>query len=67
MSLSRNHTQYVAIIALIASMIIWSVSGIAIKHALAVLPPFTLIILRFVPSVLLMLLIGLICRKSPLL
>jgi drug/metabolite transporter (DMT)-like permease len=57
----------VAIIALIASMIIWSVSGIAIKHALAVLPPFTLIILRFVPSVLLMLLIGLICRKSPLL
>ncbi|MBQ2170759.1 MAG: EamA family transporter [Paludibacteraceae bacterium] len=56
-----------AIIALIASMIIWSVSGIAIKHALAVLPPFTLIILRFVPSVLLMLLIGLICRKSPLL
>ncbi len=67
MSLSRNNSQYVAVIALIASMIIWSVSGIAIKHALAVLPPFTLIILRFVPSVLLMLLIGLICRKSPLL
>ena len=47
-------------------MIIWSVSGIAIKHALAVLPPFTLIILRFVPSVLLMLVIGLLCRKSAL-
>ena len=47
-------------------MIIWSVSGIAIKHALVVLPPFTLIVLRFVPSVLLMLLIGLLCRRSPL-
>ena len=66
MSLSGNRTQYVAIVALIASMIIWSVSGIAIKHALAVLPPFTMIILRFVPSVLLMLVIGLLCRKSPL-
>jgi len=66
MSLSRNNTQYVAVIALIASMIIWSVSGIAIKHALAVLPPFTLIVMRFVPSVLLMLVIGLICRRNPL-
>ena len=47
-------------------MIIWSVSGIAIKHALMVLPPFTMIILRFVPSVLLMLIIGLLCRKSSL-
>jgi len=47
-------------------MIIWSVSGIAIKHALDVLPPFTMIVLRFVPSVLLMLVIGLICRKSTL-
>lgn len=67
MPFSRNRTQLVAVIALIVSMIIWSVSGIAIKHALVVLPPFTMIILRFVPSVLLMLIIGLICRKSPLL
>ena len=66
MSLSRNRTQYLAVVALIISMIIWSVSGIAIKHALAVLPPFTLIVLRFVPSVLLMLVIGLIWRNSPL-
>ena len=56
----------IAVVALVVSMIIWSVSGIAIKHALAVLPPFTMIILRFVPSVLLMLVIGLICRKSSL-
>lgn len=56
----------IPVIALIASMIIWSVSGIAIKHALLVLPPFTMIVFRFVPSVLLMLVIGLICRKSTL-
>ena len=66
MSISGNRTQFVAVTALIASMIIWSVSGIAIKHALAVLPPLTMIVLRFVPSVLLMLIIGLICRKSSL-
>ncbi|MBQ6724407.1 MAG: EamA family transporter [Paludibacteraceae bacterium] len=58
--------RYLPIIAIIISMIIWSVSGIAIKHALDVLPPFTMIVLRFVPSVLLMLMIGLICRKSTL-
>ena len=62
MSLSGNRTQHLAVTALIVSMIIWSVSGIAIKHALLVLPPFTLIVLRFVPAVLLMLIIGLICR-----
>lgn len=66
MSISRNSEEFVAVTALIASMIIWSVSGIAIKHALLVLPPLTMIILRFVPSVLLMLVIGLACRKSTL-
>ena len=67
MSFSRHNTQYLAVIALIVSMLIWSVSGIAIKHALEVLPPFTLIIMRFVPAVLLMLVIGIIFRNSPLL
>ena len=66
MSVSGNRTQYVAVAALIVSMIIWSVSGIAIKHALAVLPPFTMIVMRFVPSVLLMLIIGLVRRKHSL-
>ena len=66
MSLGGNRTQYLAVTALIASMVIWSVSGIAIKHALAVLPPFTMIVLRFVPSVLLMLIIGLACRGNSL-
>ena len=53
-------------IALIVSMIFWSISGIAIKHALLVLPPFTLIVMRFTPAVMLMLIIGLVCRKSDL-
>lgn len=60
MSLSRNNTQHLAQLALIASMVIWSVSGIAIKHALVVLPPFTMIIFRFVPAVILMLVVGLV-------
>ena len=63
MSTGWNRTQYVAIIALIVSMIIWSVSGIAIKQALMVLPPLTMIVMRFVPSVLLMLLVGIVRRK----
>ena len=66
MSVSRNNAQFLAVTALIVSMLIWSVSGIAIKHALAVLPPFTMIILRFVPSVFLMLVIGLACRGNSL-
>ena len=66
MPFSGNRTQYVAVAALIASMLIWSVSGIAIKHALLVLPPFTMIVMRFVPSVLLMLIIGLVRRKHSL-
>ncbi len=66
MSTGRNNSQYVAVIALIVSMIIWSVSGIAIKHALVVFPPFTMIVLRFVPSVLLMFIIGIVSRKHSL-
>ena len=62
----KNRTQYIATTALVVSMIFWSISGIAIKQALVVLPPLTLIILRFTPSVLLMLLVGLIWRKSEL-
>ncbi len=48
-------------------MLCWSVSGIAIKHALVVLPPFTLIVMRFTLSVLLMLVIGLCCRANKML
>ena len=66
MPFSGNRTQYLAVTALIASMIIWSVSGIAIKQALLVFPPFTMIILRFTPAVFLMFIIGLLARRSEL-
>ena len=66
MPFSGNRDQLLAVAALIVSMIIWSVSGIAIKQALVVLPPFTMIVMRFVPSVLLMLVIGLVRRKHSL-
>ena len=66
MLFSGNRTQYMAIFALIVAMLIWSVSGIAIKHALAVLPPFTMIVFRFLPAVLLMLIIGVVRRKHSL-
>lgn len=59
----KRHLPYIAIVV---AMIMWSVSGIAIKQALAVLPPFTLIVMRFVPAVLMMLSIGLACRNHPL-
>lgn len=58
--------RYLPYIAIVASMIVWSVSGIAIKYALAVLPPFTMIVLRFLPAVLLMFIVGMLCRKSRL-
>lgn len=66
MSLSEKNTSFIATVALVASMVFWSISGIAIKQALTVLPPLTLIVLRFTPGVLLMLIIGLICRKNEL-
>jgi drug/metabolite transporter (DMT)-like permease len=49
-------------IAVIAAMLIWSVSGIAVKEALTVLPPLTLIVMRFSIAVVLMLCIGLTAR-----
>ena len=66
MSFSGNREKLLAVAALIVAMLIWSVSGIAIKHALVVLPPFTMIVMRFVPSVLLMLIIGLVRRNHSL-
>lgn len=66
MIIEKKNTQIIAVIALVVSMIFWSISGIAIKQALTILPPLTLIVMRFTPSVLLMLVIGLMCRKSEL-
>lgn len=48
-------------------MLIWAGAGIAVKEALVVFSPLTLIVLRFTMAVLLMLLVGLLCRKSDIL
>ena len=54
-------------LAVIIAMLCWSASGIAIKQALLVLPPFTMIVMRFTFAVLLMLIIGLLCQRSNML
>ncbi len=54
-------------IAIITAMLIWAGAGIAVKQALVVFSPLTLIVLRFTLAVILMLVIGLICRKSDIL
>lgn len=48
-------------------MLIWAGAGIAVKEALLVYPPLTLIVLRFTLAVLLMLVIGLIFRRNEIL
>lgn len=45
-------------------MLIWAGAGIAVKEALLVFTPLTLIVLRFTLAILLMLLVGLVFRKS---
>ena len=45
-------------------MLIWAGAGIAVKEALKLFTPLTLIVLRFTLAVLLMLLVGLVFRKS---
>ena len=54
-------------IAVVVAMLIWSASGIAVKAALVAFSPLTLIVLRFTGAVVLMALLGLLFRKSPLL
>ena len=54
-------------IAVVVAMLIWAGSGIAVKEALVLFSPLTLIVLRFTVAVLLMLLIGLIFRQSDVL
>jgi drug/metabolite transporter (DMT)-like permease len=47
-------------------MLIWAGAGIAVKQALLLVSPLTLIVLRFSLAVLLMLIIGLIFRNNPI-
>lgn len=48
-------------------MLIWAGAGIAVKHALVVFPPLTLIVLRFTLAVILMFIIGVIFRRNEIL
>ena len=59
--------KFLPYIAILAAMLIWAGSGIAIKSALSVIPPITLIVTRFTLSVVLMLVLGLLFRSSSLL
>lgn len=54
-------------VSVILAMLIWSVSGVFIKHALLTFSTLTLIVLRFTVAALLMLIIGLLCRRSAVL
>lgn len=51
-------------LSIITAMLIWAGAGIAVKEALVVFSPLTLIVLRFTLAVLLMLCIGLVFRKN---
>jgi drug/metabolite transporter (DMT)-like permease len=51
-------------LAIILAMLIWAGAGIAVKEALILFTPLTIIVLRFTIAVLLMLLIGLLFRKN---
>lgn len=54
-------------IAIVFAMLIWSVSGIAIKNALLCFSGLTLLVMRFTLAILVMLIIGLCCRCNSLL
>lgn len=54
-------------VAVTTAMLIWAGAGIAVKEALVVFTPLMLIVLRFSLAVLLMLIVGLICRRNDVL
>lgn len=54
-------------IAIIFAMLFWAGAGIAVKEALVVFTPLTLIILRFTLAVILMLILGVIFRNNDIL
>jgi drug/metabolite transporter (DMT)-like permease len=54
-------------LAVVTAMLIWAGAGIAVKEALIVFSPLTLIVLRFTLAVLLMLLVGLVFRRNEIL
>lgn len=63
----QSAKRIVPYVAIVVTMICWSWSGMAVKLALTALTPLQLVVSRFTLSVALMLLIGLLCRRSPML
>ena len=60
----KNITKITPYIAIVAVMLIWAGAGIAVKEALVIFSPLTLIVMRFTLAVLLMLSIGLLFRHN---
>lgn len=64
MLLMKNINKITPYIAIVAAMLIWAGAGIAVKEALVIFSPLTLIVMRFTLAVLLMLSIGLVFRHN---
>ena len=64
MLMMKNINKITPYIAIVAAMLIWAGAGIAVKEALVVFSPLTLIVMRFTLAVLLMLSIGLLFRHN---
>ena len=60
----KNINKITPYIAIVAAMLIWAGAGIAVKEALVIFSPLTLIVMRFTLAVLLMLCIGLVFRHN---
>jgi drug/metabolite transporter (DMT)-like permease len=60
----KNINKITPYIAIVAAMLIWAGAGIAVKEALVIFSPLTLIVMRFTLAVLLMLSIGLLFRHN---
>ena len=60
----KNINKITPYIAIVAAMLIWAGAGIAVKEALVVFSPLTLIVMRFTLAVLLMLSFGLLFRHN---
>lgn len=56
--------RWLPYVAVCIAMLCWSVSGIAIKNALVILPPFTMIVMRFSLAIVVMLLVGVLFRRN---
>lgn len=60
----KNINKITPYIAIVVAMLIWAGAGIAVKEALVIFSPLTLIVMRFTLAVLLMLSIGLLFRHN---